>query len=87
MDNLNLTLRQALALDSLEDFIRQEETRGVELMRGSDFERALALLITQRQKRSARSGQIGSSDGRSVNHRSGTSAACWRRTALSRPRS
>ena len=57
MDNLDLTLRQALALDSLEDFIRQEETRGVELMRGSDFERALALLITQRQKRSARSGE------------------------------
>ena len=50
MDYLDLTLREALALDRLEAFIRQEDSRGVELMRGSDFERALALLITQRQK-------------------------------------
>jgi len=44
-----LTLREALASDRLEDFVRQEETRGVELANGSDLERALALLITQRQ--------------------------------------
>lgn len=50
MDDPNLTLREALALDRLEDFIRQEEARGVELTSGSDFERALALLITERQK-------------------------------------
>jgi hypothetical protein len=56
MDDPDLTLRQALALDRLEDFIRQEETRGVELTSGSNFERALALLITERQKRSAHNG-------------------------------
>ena len=42
-----LTLREALASDRLEDFVRQEEARGVELANGSYFERALALLITQ----------------------------------------
>ena len=47
-----LTLREALASDRLEDFVRQEEARGVELANGSDLERALALLITQRQDRS-----------------------------------
>ena len=44
-----LTLREALASDRLEAFVRQEETRGVELANGSDLERALALLITQRR--------------------------------------
>jgi uncharacterized protein YehS (DUF1456 family) len=44
-----LTLREALASDRLEDFVRQEETRGFELANGSDLERALALLITQRR--------------------------------------
>ena len=44
-----LTLREALASDQLEDFVRQEEARGVELANGSDRERALALLITQRR--------------------------------------
>ena len=44
-----LTLREALAADQLEDFVRQEEARGVELANGSDLERALALLITQRR--------------------------------------
>jgi hypothetical protein len=52
-NNPKLTLREALASDRLEDFIRQEEVRGVELTSGSDFERALALLITKRQQRSA----------------------------------
>jgi len=47
-----LTLREALASDRLEDFVRQEETRGVELANGSDLERALALLITQRRSES-----------------------------------
>jgi len=45
----HLTLRETLASDRLEDFVRQEEARGVELANGSDLERALALLITQRQ--------------------------------------
>jgi predicted Zn-dependent protease len=44
-----LTLREALASDRLEDFVRQEEARGEVLAKGSDLERALALLITQRQ--------------------------------------
>ena len=44
-----LTLREALTFDRLEDFVRQEEARGVELTNGSDLERALALLITQRR--------------------------------------
>jgi hypothetical protein len=43
-----LTLREALASDRLEAFVRQEETRGVELVAGSDLERALALLVTIR---------------------------------------
>jgi hypothetical protein len=49
----DLTLREALASDRLEDFIRQEGARGIELTSGSDLERALALLITERQKRTA----------------------------------
>lgn len=44
-----LTLREALASDRLADFVRQAEARGVELARGSELERALALLITQRR--------------------------------------
>jgi hypothetical protein len=44
-----LTLREALASDRLADFVRQAETHGVELARGSDLERALALLITRRR--------------------------------------
>jgi hypothetical protein len=47
-----LDLNQALASDKLEEFVRQEEARGAELVQGSDFERALALLITQRGSRS-----------------------------------
>ena len=43
-----LTLRDALASDRLDAFVRQEEARGVELVAGSDLERALALLITIR---------------------------------------
>jgi hypothetical protein len=48
MDCSHLTLRAALAADRLEDFIRQEESRGVELGSGSELERALALLLVQR---------------------------------------
>ena len=42
-------MREALASDRLEDFVQQEEALGVELANGSDLERALALLITQRR--------------------------------------
>jgi hypothetical protein len=48
MDDSPLTLHAALAADRLEDFVRQEEAHGVELKIGSDFERALALLLVQR---------------------------------------
>jgi hypothetical protein len=49
MRSRSLELNQALAFDKLEEFVRQEEARGAELVQGSDFERALALLITQRR--------------------------------------
>jgi GNAT superfamily N-acetyltransferase len=45
----SLSLEEALALDRLEAFIRQEEARGAELVKGSDFERALALVIGRRR--------------------------------------
>ena len=45
----DLTLREALAEDRLDDFVRQEEARGIELANGSEFERALALLVTKRR--------------------------------------
>jgi hypothetical protein len=45
----HLSLREALASGRLASFVQQEEDRGVELARGSDLERALALLITQRR--------------------------------------
>ena len=38
----------------MEAFVRQEEALGVELTKGSDFERALALLITQRLTKTPR---------------------------------
>jgi hypothetical protein len=46
----DLTLREALAADRLDDFVRQEEARGVELVNGSELEGALALLITQHRR-------------------------------------
>ena len=49
--SISLNLNQALAVDKLEEFVRQEQARGAELVMGSDFERALALLITQRRIR------------------------------------
>jgi hypothetical protein len=52
MRSKNLELNQALAFDKLEEFVRQEEARGAELVQGSDFERALALLTIQRRTRS-----------------------------------
>ena len=58
-----LTLSEALASDRLEDFVRQEEARGAEPAKGSDFERAWALLITQRRSedRTSRSASRGGS--------------------------
>ena len=54
MDGSDLTLRAALAADRLEDFVSQEEARGIELGSGSDFERALALFMVQRGLRQYR---------------------------------
>ena len=51
MGYLRLTLREALASKRLEDFVQQEEARGVELANGSDLVRALALFITQQRSR------------------------------------
>ena len=48
MEEEQLSLRQAVATNRLEDFVKQEEARGVALRRGSEFERGLALLIVQR---------------------------------------
>jgi len=44
----DLSLREALAEDRLDDFVRQEEDRGAELANGSEFERALVPLVAQR---------------------------------------
>ena len=45
-----LTLREALAADRLDDFVRQEVAMGAELVNGSELERALALLITRHRR-------------------------------------
>jgi hypothetical protein len=54
MERRRLTLREALASDQLDAFVQQEEAFGVELAKGSDFERALALLITRRLTKTPR---------------------------------
>ena len=46
----DLTLREALAADRLDDFVRQEVATGAELANGSELERALALLITRHRR-------------------------------------
>ena len=45
----HLTLREALASDRLETFVREQQDDGAELITGSELERGLALLITQRR--------------------------------------
>ena len=47
--------KSGIGFDKLEEFVRQEEARGAELVQGSVFERALALLITQRELRGGKS--------------------------------
>jgi hypothetical protein len=54
----HLTLREALASDRLEAFVREQQDNGAELATGSDFERGLALLITQRRSLAAE-GRLG----------------------------
>jgi hypothetical protein len=48
----HLTLREALASDRLDAFVREQQDDGAEFVTGSELERGLALLITQRQTRS-----------------------------------
>jgi hypothetical protein len=51
MEECHLSLRRALVENRLEDFVRQAEAFGVELTKGSEFERGLALLMVQRSRR------------------------------------
>jgi hypothetical protein len=44
----HLTLREALASGRLDAFVREQQDEGAELATGSELERGLALLITQR---------------------------------------
>jgi hypothetical protein len=44
-----LTLRKALASNRLDAFVREQQDDGAELTTGSELERGLALLITQRR--------------------------------------
>ncbi len=50
MDDAPLSLRAALVENRLEDFVHQAEANGVELRKGSEFERGLALLQVQRSQ-------------------------------------
>ena len=45
----HLTLREALASDRLDDWVREQQDDGAELATGSELERGLALLITRRR--------------------------------------
>ena len=58
----HLTLREALASRRLDAFVREQQDDGAELVTGSELERGLALLITQRSI--AAEGQLGHSDSR-----------------------
>jgi hypothetical protein len=53
----DLTLREALASKRLDAFVREQQDDGAELVTGSELERGLALLITQRSL--AEEGQLG----------------------------
>jgi hypothetical protein len=45
----HLTLREALASDRLDAWVREQQDDGAELATGSELERGLALLITRRR--------------------------------------
>jgi hypothetical protein len=45
----HLTLREALAARQLDVFVREQQANGAELLTGSELERGLALLVTQRR--------------------------------------
>ena len=44
-----LTLREAVASRQLDAFVREQQVNGAELVAGSELERGLALLVTQRR--------------------------------------
>jgi hypothetical protein len=44
-----LTLREALASRQLDAFVQEQQDNGTELVGGSELERGLALLVTQRR--------------------------------------
>ena len=45
----HLALREALASRQLDAFVREQQVNGAELVAGSELERGLALLVTQRR--------------------------------------
>ena len=45
----HLTLREALASRQLDAFVQEQQDDGAELVTGSELERGLALLLTQRR--------------------------------------
>ena len=49
----HLTLREALASNRLDAFVQEQQDKGAELATGSELERGLALLITQRRSLAA----------------------------------
>jgi hypothetical protein len=50
----HLTLREALASRQLDAFVREQQDEGAELVTGSELERGLALLVTQRRVQAAK---------------------------------
>lgn len=52
----HLTLREALAASQLDAFVREQQDDGAELVTGSELERGLALLVTQRRTLVAKHG-------------------------------
>jgi hypothetical protein len=66
----HLTLREALVSDRLDAFVREQQDDGAEFVTGSDLERGLALLITQRRSLAAQ----------------GLERRDWRKPPLSPPR-
>ena len=52
----HLTLREALAARQLDAFVREQQDDGAELVTGSELERGLALLVTQRRIQVAQHG-------------------------------
>ena len=54
----HLTLREALASHRLDAFVREQQDSGAELVTGSELERGLALLVTQRRVQVAKHASV-----------------------------